>query len=179
MVICFIGHRTVSDAEQVLQRLLDAVSSLIEQGADTFLFGSRSKFDFLSWEAVTQLKEEHPNLKRVNYSAPHETVYTSKEEREESEEFFSKMMKREVHFKDFEENVPSQKSLNANKNTYIMRNQEMIDHSDVCVFYYDKNYLPPKKKRAKRFVVADQPKSGTAIAFAYATQKKKQILNLY
>ena len=52
MIICFIGHRTVNDAEQVKIKLIDAISSLIADGADTFLFGSRSEFDALCWEAV-------------------------------------------------------------------------------------------------------------------------------
>ncbi len=55
----------------------------------------------------------------------------------------------------------------------------MIDNSDVCVFYYNKNYLPPKRKQAIRSVIELQPQSGTAIAYSYAYQKRKQILNLY
>ena len=59
-----------------------------------------------------------------------------------------------------------------------MRNQEMIDNSSVSVFYYNKDYLPPKRKAPNRFLPDYQPKSGTAIAYAYAVQKKKQIYNM-
>lgn len=179
MVVCFIGHRTIANAEQVRAELFVTISALIEEGADTFLFGSRSDFDFLCWEVVTKLKEQYPHIKRIGYSAPHETAFTSQEERESSERFFSVMLRREVHYEDYEESVSSVKLLNANKNVYIMRNQEMIESSDVCVFYYNKDYLPPKRKHSKRSLVDYQPKSGTAIAFAYATQKKKTILNMY
>lgn len=176
--ICFIGHRTVNNEEQIKAKLRETLSTLISAGADTFLFGSRSAFDSLCWEIVTVLKEQYPQLKRICYTAPHEAAFTSKEEREQSELFFSQMMKREIHYMDYEEAVSSQKSLTANKNAYIMRNQEMIDNSDICVFYYNENYLPPKRRSVNKFLPDCQPKSGTAIAFAYATQKKKRIINL-
>ncbi len=138
MNICFIGHRTVNNPEQVKSKLLDVLSALIAEGANTFIFGSRSEFDFLCWEVITALKEKYPEIKRISYNAPHEAAFTSKEEREQYERFFSQAMKREVHYADYEETVDSQKAIKANKNTYIMRNQEMIDASDVCIFYYNK-----------------------------------------
>lgn len=179
MNVCFIGHRTVVDTEQIKSRLRDTVLALIERGADTFLFGSRSDFDALCWEVVTELQEQFPHLKRISYNAPHETAFTSKGERESCERFFSQMVKREVHYTDYEEAVDSAKSVNANKNAYIMRNQEMIDNSDVCVFYFNKDYLPPRRKAQSKFLPDYQPKSGTAIAYAYAAQKKKQIYNMF
>lgn len=179
MIVCFIGHRTVNDAEQVKLKLIDAISSLIADGADTFLFGSRSDFDFLCWETVTALTEKYPYIKRVCFNAPHEAAFTSKEEREQCEQFFSQITKREVRYADYEESVNSQKALKANKNAYIMRNQEMIDASDVCVFYYNKDYKPPIRKSTNKYLPDRQPKSGTAIAFIYAIHKKKRIINIY
>lgn len=179
MTVCFIGHRTIENAEQIKVKLFDILSKLIYDGADTFLFGSRSDFNSLCWEVVTALKEQHPHIKRVCYTAPHETAFTSKEEREESERFFSQMMKREVHYMDYEETICSQKSLTANKNAYIVRNQDMIDTSDICVFYYNESYLPPKRKSTSKFLPDYQPKSGTAIAYNYAIRKKKRILNVF
>ena len=179
MVVCFIGHRTVADAEQIKPKLHDTVSTLITNGADTFLFGSRSDFDMLCWEVVTELKEQFQYLKRISYNAPHEVSFTSKEERERYEQIVSQMVNHKVHYTDYEETVNSQKSLTANKNAYIMRNQEMIDRSDVCVFYYNKDYLPPRRKQSNRNIIDYQPKSGTAIAYAYAKQKKKMICNIF
>ena len=179
MTICFIGHRTVNNTEQIKVKLFNTLSSLMAKGADTFLFGSRSEFDFLCWKIVTTLKKKYPQIKRVSYNAPHETAYTSKGERESCERFFSQAMKHEVHYADYEEAVDSQKAIKANKNAYIMRNQEMIDTSDVCIFYYNKDYKPPIRKSPNKHLSDYQPKSGTAIAFAYATQKKKQIYNMF
>lgn len=89
MNVCFIGHRTVADAKQVKSKLQDTISMLIEKEADTFLFGSRSDFDVLCWEVVTEIKEQNSHIKRISYKAPHETAFTSKEERESYEQFFS------------------------------------------------------------------------------------------
>ncbi len=177
--VCFIGHRTIVNTEQVKTRLTKTVLKLISDGADIFLFGSRSRFDSLCWEVVTELQTQYPSIKRVSYNTPHETAITSKEERLQFEQIFSKRAGVKVRLKDYESAVRSQKSQNATKDTYIMRNQEMIDNSNVCVFYYDKNYLPPKRKQYKNRVWCYQPQSGTAVVFAYAQQKKKTIINLF
>ena len=137
--VCFIGHRTVVNAEQVRTKLFDILSTLISNGADTFLFGSRSDFDTLCWEVVTELQKEYPQLKRISYNAPHEAAFTSKEEREDFEKFFSQMVKHEVHYADYEEAVRSEKSLNANKNAYIMRKNDdkasaYFDYMTACGF---------------------------------------------
>lgn len=147
MILCFIGHRIVADTKKVKNKLINIVLTLIEKGADIFLFGSRSDFNSLCWEVVTELKEKYPNIKRVCYNAPNETAFTSKEERKNCERFFSQMTKQKVHFTDYEQTVNPQKALKANKNAYIMRNQAMIDASDVCVFYYNKDYMPPMGSR--------------------------------
>lgn len=179
MNVCFIGHRTISNAEQVKIKLLSTLSTLIENGADNFLFGSKSDFDFLCWETVTELKKQYPHIKRICYNAPHEIAFTSREERESCERFFSQATKREVHYADYEQAINSQKAMKANRNAYIMRNSEMIENSDICVFYYNKNYLPHIRVSANKLIPDHHPGSGTAIAFAYAMRRKKQIINLF
>ena len=54
----------------------------------------------------------------------------------------------------------------------------MINESEYCVFYYDKHYIPPKRKLFKKSVFNYQPKLGTAISFEYAYGKKKNIKNV-
>ncbi len=179
MIVCFIGHRNIDKTEQIKSQLKEVVTNLILNGADTFLFGSRSEFNYICWSVVTELQHKFPNLKRIKYNAPHEVTFTSKEDREKCEQLFTKFAHKEAHYADYEIAIDCEKSFRANKNAYIIRNQEMIDNSDVCVFYCRKNYLPPKRQQSKRQLCDYQPKSGTAIAFAYATQKKKQIVNLF
>lgn len=55
----------------------------------------------------------------------------------------------------------------------------MIDKGDYCIFYYDENYLPSKRKKFKICALDYQPKSGTSLAYKYAEQKKKNIKNFY
>lgn len=50
----------------------------------------------------------------------------------------------------------------------------MIDNSDVCVFYFNTNYL--NDRTIKNIY---KSKSGTDIAYNYALKKKKSIINLY
>ena len=68
----------------------------------------------------------------------------------------------------YEETYFPQKIEKAGKYSYVERNYEMIDESAYCVFYYDKNYLPPTKTN-----------SGTKIAYEYALRKKKTVINLF
>lgn len=177
MIVCFIGHRNIENAEEIKSRLKDVVTSLLSNGANTFLFGSRSDFDFVCWSVVSELQAQYPTIKRIKYNVPHEVALTSKEERERYERIYSQITNKEIHFTDYEESVDGAST--ANKSAYIMRNQKMIDNSDICVFYYNKNYLPPKRKRFKNDILIYQPKSGTGIAYNYAVRKKKQIINLY
>ncbi len=179
LTVCFIGHRKIDDEEQLKIRLKKVLSCLISHGADTFLFGSKSDFNFICWNMVTEFQKRSPHLKRIKYNAPHEAAFVSKEERQQFEQLYSQLINKEVHYSDYEETVDCAKLHQANKNSYIMRNREMIDGSDICVFYYNKDYLPPRRKLSKKAVFDYQPKSGTAIAYAYAKHKNKQTINLY
>ena len=114
-----------------------------------------------------------PHQKSLLYCAARGSFNIKKRKRTKRA-IFSRMLQREVHYMEYEEAVSSQKSLTANINAYIMRNQEMIDHSDICVFYYNKGYLPLKSKPASKCLSDHQPKSGTAISFTYAAQKRRK-----
>ena len=73
------------------------------------------------------------------------------------------------------------KVVNASgKASYIERNQAMIDDSDICIFYYDENYIPKQKRISNKSIVGlyTSKNSGTAIAYRYATQKAKHIINV-
>lgn len=124
LIVCFIGHRNIDNAEQIKNRLKEIVSDLILNGADTFLFGSRSEFNDICWSVVTELQSQFPNLKRIKYNAPHEVSFTSKDAREHYEQLISTFAHKDAHYSDFEEAVDCEKSSHANKNAYIMRNQE-------------------------------------------------------
>lgn len=63
---CFLGHRTIRETEELKSRLTEIIEKLIvEEKVDTFLFGSKSCFDSLCLNLVTEIKEEYPHIKRV------------------------------------------------------------------------------------------------------------------
>ena len=63
MRVCFIGHRVIEKSEELISSLRKTIVELINTGATTFLFGSVSEFNDLSWEVVTELKKTFLLLK--------------------------------------------------------------------------------------------------------------------
>ena len=78
-----------------------------------------------------------------------------------------------------QEEVEHKTKWTSGRASYVERNQAMIDKSDYCIFYYNEDYLPPRRKYSKRCITDYQPKSGTALAYHYAEQNKKIIKNFY
>ena len=160
---CFIGHRKIEITDDLKQKLYDYIENLIvNEKVEIFLFGSISMFDDLCYDIVNKLKEKYPDIKRIYVRSSYEEI----------DDFYKKYL-----LESFEETCYPENCKGSGKLSYIKRNQAMIDRSDFCVFYYDKNYLPPQRKWAKRNLLPYQPKSGTALAYRYATQKKKFIKN--
>lgn len=160
---CFIGHRTVKDKEIIEQRLIENVTSLIKDGVDTFYFGSRSRFDDLAWEVVSKIKEEHQEIKRIYVHSSYAYIDDSY---------------KNYLLESYEDTYMPEGVENAGAASYVERNQAMINSSDICVFYYDENYLPARRKQSRHALSDYQPKSGTKIAFEYAVKKGKQIINV-
>ena len=175
---CFIGHRNVEDTEELQHKIRETVEKLInDEGVTLFLFGSRSDFDSICHGIVTDLQEIYPNIKRTAYTCRHETA-TVKEDKAEKERIWSSILKQSVHIKDYDAEYEHPTKYTCGKASYAERNQAMINDSDFCVFYFDETYKPPRRKHGKHDLADYQPKSGTAIAYAYAVQKKKRIYNL-
>lgn len=177
---CFIGHRDIEITDELKQRLTATIEGLIEDGVSLFLFGSRSDFDSLCHNIVTELKNKFPQIKRIAYDTKSECS-TLEEDREREEAGFSKLLGREIHIAGFEEVYKPDIVYLSGKASYIERNQVMIDDSDVCVFYYDESYTPKQRQISHKNVggIWTSPNSGTAIAYQYAQRKKKTIINLY
>lgn len=161
---CFIGHRTVSEIEKVKERLKAIALELLSQGINTFYFGSRSQFDDLAWEMVSELKEEFPHIKRIYVRSMCA----------ELSGYYEKYL-----LESYEETFMPSSIENAGRASYVERNYEMIKLSDVCVFYYDENYLPARRKQTRRDLFDYQPKSGTKIAYEFAVKKDKIKYNVY
>ena len=76
---CFIGHRKIDKSEAFAQKLERVIVGLIDEGADTFLFGSRSEFDDLCLKILSQLKEKFVDLKRIGYTCKSEGIVLQSE----------------------------------------------------------------------------------------------------
>lgn len=165
MTVCFIGHRKVDHPEELAPRIHEVAAKLISCGADTFLFGSKSQFDNISLNTITELKQVFPSIKRIYIRAEYPVIDTNYQA-------YLLQFYEETYFP---ENLEK-----AGRSVYIQRNQVMIDKSDICVFYYNSSYIPPQKSQSKKVLApSNHKKSGTAMAYAYAKQKNKQIINLY
>ena len=177
--VCFIGHRNVELKDDKVENLKSIIENLIiEDNIQIFLFGSRSDFDYICHKNVTELKEKYPQIQRRCYTCRSETC-TLESEREHWENIYSSFHKREVHLLGVEEEVEFKNKWTAGKASYVERNQAMINDSDICIFYYDETYKPQERKYSKRCFATYQPKSGTALAYNYAKQKKKEIINVF
>ena len=162
---CFIGHRKIEITVELRQKLYGYIESLIvNENVKMFLFGSRSKFNELCYEIVCELQEKYPDIQKVYVRSQYE--YISKDYENYLLELYEK-----TYF--------PEKCKGAGKLSHTKRNEEMIDKSDYCLFYYDENYLPPKRKWAKRDCFAYQPQSVTALSYKYALQKKKKFYNFF
>jgi len=151
-VCCFIGHRTINETEELKTRLLGIIENLIlSEKVDTFLFGSKSRFDDLCLELVTEIKEKYPHVKRVYVRAEYPHI---------NDQYRSYLLK------SYDDTYFPEKIISAGKAAYVERNCEMIDKSQFCVIYYDEQNLPVTRK------------SGTKIALDYALKAKKRVIQL-
>ena len=172
--VSVFGHRNVELNDEQYEKLKEILENLIvNENAQVFLFGSRSNFDYYCHEVITKLKEKYTFLQRKRYTCRHETC-TLESEREYWEGLYSKWRKREVHLLGVEEEVEHKTKWTSGRASYVERNRAMVDDSDICIFYYDETYMPTERKYSKRCFTY-QPKSGTALAFGYAKQKKKEV----
>ena len=151
-VCCFIGHRTINETEELKSRLLGIIENLIlSQKVDTFLFGSKSRFDDLCLELVTEIKGKYPHVKRVYVRAEYPYI---------NDRYKSYLLK------SYDDTYFPEKIISARKAAYVERNCEMIDKSQFCVIYYNEQNLPVTRK------------SGTKIALDYALKREKQIIQI-
>ena len=146
---CFFGHRTINETEELKERLIEIIEKLIvEKQVDTFLFGSKSRFNSLCLELVTEIKEKYRHIKRVYVRAEYPYI---------SEHYKNYLLK------GYEDTYYPEHIICSGRAAYVERNYEMINKSYYCIVYYDEPNAPTTRK------------SGTKIALDYAIKKGKQI----
>lgn len=150
---CFIGHRKVNDIEKLKRNLITIIEGLIRNDVRIFLYGSRSQFNDICLEVITDLKEKYPFIARIYVRAEYEFI---------SSDYKAYLLN------SYDDTYFSNKAKNSGKFSYIKRNEEIIDSSEVCIIYFDWNYKS-----------ATNQNSGTKLAYHYAQKRNKTIINLF
>ena len=149
---CFFGHRTIDETEELKTKLTETIEKLItDENVDTFLFGSKSRFDSLCLELVSRLKEKYPHVKRIYVRAEYPDI---------TDDYKAYLLK------SYEDTYYPEKLHGAGRAAYVERNYEMINQSQYCVVYYHEPNPPAIRK------------SGTKIALDYAAKLRRKIIRI-
>lgn len=147
----FFGHRKTDETEELKRRLYETIERLItEKKVDTFLFGSKSRFNSLCHTAVTEIKQKYPYIKRIYVRAEYPDI---------DEDY------RDYLLESYEDTYYPEKIRGSGRAAYVERNCEMINKSRFCVIYYCGQKYPKSGR------------SGTKIALDYAEKHSKIIIN--
>ena len=146
---CFFGHRKINETEELKSKLIEIIEKLIvDENVNTFLFGSKSRFNSLCLEVVTDIKEKYPHIKRIYVRA--EYPYIS--------EYYKNYL-----LESYEDTYYPEHIIGSGRAAYVERNYEMVNKSQFCIVYYDELNAPTTRK------------SGTKIALDYAIKQGRQI----
>ena len=149
---CFFGHREIKETEELKSKLVEIIEKLIvDEKVDTFLFGSKSRFNSRCLELVTEIKEKYPHIKRIYVRAEYPDI---------NEHY------RNYLLESYEDTYYPEHIIGSGRAAYVERNYEMINKSKFCIVYYDEPNAPTTRK------------SGTKIALDYAIKQKKNIVTL-
>lgn len=176
---CFIGHRKINVTEELTNEIEKYIEDLIvNKNVGRFLVGSRSEFNDLCHSILDKLKHKYPFIEIVAYDCSSEKSFLEIE-RNKWEKIFSRREGSPVHIICVDKICDYKSKYTAGRASYVERNYAMIDASEYCLFYYNNDYLPPKRKYSKRNLSLYQPKSGTELAYNYAKSKQKNIKNFF
>jgi len=143
------GHRIINETVELRTRLIKTIERLItKENIDTFLFGSKSRFNSLCYELVTNLKEKYPHIKRIYVRAEFPVI---------NDDYKAYLLEL------YEDTFYPEKIKGSGRAAYVERNYEMINKSKYCIVYYDEANAPTTRK------------SGTRIALDYAVKQKSNI----
>ncbi len=157
MNCCFIGHRKIEESEKLINDLQLIIKDLIvNKGVSRFMFGSKSQFNDLCYDIVSELKNKYNHIVRIYVRSMYENLTPYYEE---------------YLYEIYDETIYPDCVKNSNRLSYVKRNEYMINNSNFCVFYYEENYKPTNYKGVRR-------NSGTKVALNYAMKKRKNIIVL-
>lgn len=150
MTCSLFGHRDLKVTYSLVKEIYKLVNVLvIKLGIDTFYFGGFGKFDDLCWKVTSRLRKKlFPHIKRV---------YCLEDSR------YLRPSKRPNYLKDddYEEYIYLEPSFDYWYTRIYFRNCEMVNNSDMVVFY-----------------ATEKQNSGAYKMLQYCIKKKKPFINL-
>lgn len=148
-VCCFIGHREIDETQELKTELWKTIEMLIVgEGVDTFLFGSKSRFNSLCYEIVTQIREKFPHIRRIYVRGEFPVI---------DDAYKTYLLEK------YEDTFYPEGIVGAGPAVYVERNYEMIKKSKFCIFYFREDCTPKGRK------------SGTRTALNYAIKRHRKI----
>lgn len=145
---CF-GHFNIDISDELKQRIVNEIDKAVSDGVRIFLFGGRSEFDDLCYDAVTDKKKQSPELeiKRV-------FCFALDKQLRKPPIWFDKK-------KEYEALECPAKDFDYWYTSIYYRNCAMIDQSDLILFW-----------------VEERENSGAYKTYKYAIKHHKKIVNL-
>jgi len=127
--VCFTGHRSVKETSELKNNIIEQLVKLIAEGAEVFYAGGAVGWDMLCERAVIELRERFPHIKLhliLPCSAEEQTAKWSENDKREFIELLSAADMVEVCSEHYYDGCMK------------VRNQRLVDLSDVCVCYLTK-----------------------------------------
>ena len=148
---CFTGHRTLPKEHfgDLLQKTLNTIEQLIEQGYVCFKAGGALGFDTMCALAVLMLKLKHPHI-RLHLVLPFP---------QQADRWKPKEQERYEKIKQQADQI-TYGSPYYTSDCFHKRNRQLVDNSSVCICYLTK------------------PTGGTAYTVAYAGNQGLKIYNI-
>jgi len=160
---CIIGHRKIENIDKIKEKVEQVYIQLIEEeGVTRFLFGSNGQFNDLAFDMLKKLRgRKIYDVNMVNYLRKGEIGWTHVDE-----EAYYRVGEKPPVKRFYDEIVEDDRVMDVGvRRSYVVRNQKMIDDSDICLFYYDRDYE-----------VATGSNSCTRMAYEYAVSQNKKII---
>lgn len=152
--VCFTGHRNIKETTELKKKLIEQIIKLIDEGATVFCTGGAVGWDMLCAKAVIELREKYPNI-RLHFILPCPAEeQAAKLSESDKIEFKSLLLSADMV------EICSEHYYNG---CMKVRNQRLVDVSDICVCCYNEN----------------NKRSGTGQTVRMAEKKEKCIINLF
>ena len=151
--VCFTGHRNIKETAELKKALIKQLVKLIDQGTTDFYAGGAVGWDMLCERTVIELREKYPYVKLhlvLPCPAEEQTAKWNENDKREFMDLLSAADTVEICSEHYYDGCMK------------VRNQRLVELSDVCVCYYNES----------------NKRSGTGQTVRMAERQGKEIINL-